>query len=71
MLQAAAREKNGLKILADALAACRNDAGCAKQRLDASVYHGVSGELRFDAYGDVILPIVLKTVRQGRFAAIK
>jgi branched-chain amino acid transport system substrate-binding protein len=34
-------------------------------------YHGVTGTIRFDINGDVVKPIVLKIVRNGRFTKLQ
>ena len=34
-------------------------------------YHGVTGTIRFDANGDVVKPIVLKTIHNGRFLRLQ
>ena len=34
------------------------------------VYHGVTGDIRFDANGDVIRGVIFKTVKDGKFVPL-
>jgi branched-chain amino acid transport system substrate-binding protein len=67
----AALSYDGLKILALALRQCGSDANCVKRYLyDLKPYHGVTGTTEFDDKGDVVKPILMKTVDKGRFVPV-
>ena len=49
----------------------RLDGAALKQVLESmGEYVGVSGSIRFDENGDVVKPIRIKTVRNGRFESL-
>lgn len=59
----------GLHLLAPILRACGAKTDCIKTKLYAlENYEGVTGATRFDEMGDVVKPILIKTVRNGEFA---
>lgn len=65
----AALAYDGIRIIAETLTQCGSDTSCIKSRLyDVKGFPGVTGPTTFDDHGDVIKPIVIKTVRQRKFA---
>ncbi|MDI6734006.1 MAG: ABC transporter substrate-binding protein [Patescibacteria group bacterium] len=54
-------------IIADALKECGVNTDCIKTALYATSYDGVSGLIKFDSNGDPVIPIVVKTVKNGQF----
>src|SRR6266850_2020278 len=59
---------DGLKIIEGALTKCGNDTSCIKSYLYATHdYQGVTGTTSFDEKGDVVKPILIKTVQSGAF----
>jgi branched-chain amino acid transport system substrate-binding protein len=54
-------------ILADSLKQCGVDTNCIKAALYSTNYDGVTGLVKFDSNGDPIIPIIVKTVKNGRF----
>lgn len=59
---------DGLHIIAHVIGECGNNTSCIKEGLySIRNFPGVTGETTFDSYGDVIKPIMIKTVRDGRF----
>jgi branched-chain amino acid transport system substrate-binding protein len=54
-------------ILANSLKRCGVNTDCIKATLYSTNYNGVSGLIKFDSNGDPIIPIVVKTVKSGRF----
>lgn len=67
----AALSYDGLKILALALRQCGSDANCVKKYLyDLKPYQGVTGTTEFDDKGDVVKPILIKTVDKGHFVPV-
>ena len=62
---------DGTYIIANAMKQCcqntKCDTVCIKNRLYQTDYNGVVGRVRFDKNGDPIIPIVMKTVKNGRF----
>lgn len=67
----AANAYDALKILVKAIEKCGGDAKnveCIKNELyKVRNYHGASGVLSFDENGDVHKPIIIKTIRNGKF----
>lgn len=63
-----AQTYDALKLLAHAIET-GGLAGPAIQRALASVrgFHGVTGDITFDANGDVVKPVTIKKVKNGRF----
>lgn len=65
----AALAYDGLMIIASGLRQCGSGAVCLRDYLYSVRDHpGVTGTTSFDEKGDVIKPIIIKTVRDGRFA---
>jgi branched-chain amino acid transport system substrate-binding protein len=58
---------DGTYIIANALKKCGEDTECIKQALYDTEYNGVTGKITFDENGDPIIPIVMKTVKNGQF----
>lgn len=54
-------------IIANAMKKCKVDTGCIKTELYNTNYNGVSGNITFDKNGDPIIPVVIKTVKNGQF----
>ena len=54
-------------IIANALEKCGEDTACIKEELYRTEYEGATGLVSFDGNGDPIIPIVMKTVRDGKF----
>ncbi len=64
----AALAYDGLNIVGDGLKRCGSDSACLKDYLySVHDYKGVTGATSFDDKGDVVKPIVIKTVRNGQF----
>jgi branched-chain amino acid transport system substrate-binding protein len=64
----AALAYDGLMIVADVLKKVGPDGPRIKEELyKVKDFPGVTGETTFDDHGDVIKPIVIKTVRKGKF----
>ncbi len=61
----------GTHIIADALKACGEDTQCIKDYLYELEYSGILGGVSFDSKGDPNVPIVMKTVKDGKFVAIE
>ncbi len=57
-------------IVTQAIERCDTDTKCIKNTLYKTSYDGVSGRIRFDINGDPILPIVIKTVKNGEFVKL-
>lgn len=59
---------DGIYIIAHVLKEYGESADGIKEGLyNVKNFRGVTGETAFDSYGDVIKPIIIKTVRNGRF----
>ncbi len=58
---------DGVHIIAGALKKCSTNTECIKNYLYNVSYDGVSGTITFDENGDPHLPIVIKTVKNGKF----
>ena len=60
---------DAMRIIADAVKNCRGDnSECIKGYLyQVKDYPGVGGTTSFDQNGDVIKPVILKTVKNGQF----
>jgi branched-chain amino acid transport system substrate-binding protein len=59
---------DGLNVISDGLRKCSNDTVCLKTYLYSTHdYNGVTGKTSFDEKGDVVKPILIKTVRNGQF----
>jgi branched-chain amino acid transport system substrate-binding protein len=63
---------DGTYIIANALKTCYKEnekinTDCVKDQLYKTEYDGVIGKVTFDKNGDPIIPIVMKTVRNGQF----
>lgn len=54
-------------IIASAMEKCEINTDCIKTELYNTNYSGVSGNITFDKNGDPIIPIVIKTVKNGQF----
>ena len=64
----AALAYDGLNIIVVGLKQCGANSTCLKEYLySVKNYAGVTGKTSFDEAGDVVKPIVIKTVREGRF----
>ena len=59
---------DAVHILAPLLSSCGKDTTCIKDGLyKVHAYPGVSGITSFDQYGDVVKPIMMKTIKNQRF----
>lgn len=58
---------DGTYIIANALKKCGEDTTCIKKELYATEYNGVTGKVTFDKNSDPIIPIVIKTIKNGKF----
>ena len=59
---------DGLNVISAGLRKCSNDTTCIKNYLYSTHdYSGVTGRTSFDEKGDVVKPIIIKTVRNGEF----
>ncbi|MEK6960356.1 MAG: penicillin-binding protein activator [Nanoarchaeota archaeon] len=58
---------DGFKIVSEALKKCGEDTNCIKSALYDTRHNGVMGEISFDEKGDPHMPIIMKTVRDGKF----
>ncbi|MFH1097443.1 MAG: ABC transporter substrate-binding protein [Candidatus Desantisbacteria bacterium] len=68
----AALAYDGMRIIAYVLKKCGENPEAIKNNLyNIKNYPGVTGPTTFDDKGDVIKPIVIKTVKNGRFVKIK
>jgi len=69
----AANAYDALKILAITIEKCGGeDVECIKDELyKVKNYHGASGVLSFDENGDVHKPIIIKTIKNGKFVEYK
>lgn len=64
----AALAYDGIRIIAQVLCHCGDNPSCIKDQLhQIKDFPGVTGPTTFDSHGGVIKPIVIKTVRNGRF----
>lgn len=64
----AALAYDGIRIIAEVMKKCGSDATCIKDELyKVKDFPGVTGSTTFDDHGDVVKPIVIKTVRNGAF----
>ncbi len=64
----AANSFDALMLISRAMRKCDEDTSCIKEFLyNVKNYQGASGTLSFDSKGDVLKPIALKTVRNGKF----
>jgi branched-chain amino acid transport system substrate-binding protein len=54
-------------IIANAMKKCETNTDCIKTELYNTNYNGVSGNITFDKNGDPIIPIIIKTVKNGKF----
>lgn len=64
----AALAYDGLMIIAGGLKQCGANSACLKDYLyTVKDYKGVTGATSFDEKGDVVKPIVIKTVKNGQF----
>lgn len=64
----AALAYDAVRIIANVLEKCANDTECIKTELyDINDFPGVTGMTTFDDRGDVVKPIVIKTVRNAKF----
>ena len=54
-------------IIANAMQKCNQETGCIKEELYKTDYNGIVGKIIFDSNGDPIIPIVIKTVKNGKF----
>jgi len=59
---------DGLTAIIENIKKCGDDATCIKDRLyQTRNLPGVTGTTTFDDHGDVIKPILIKTVANGKF----
>lgn len=59
---------DGIRIIAERLKKCGADPKCIKDELYmVKDFPGITGAISFDEYGEVKMPIVIKTVRNGQF----
>jgi len=57
-----------VKIIAEKLNTCGADPNCIKNELyKTKDFPGLTGPISFDSYGEVNMPIFIKTVRNGKF----
>lgn len=64
----AALAYDGLNIIAEGLKRCGSDSNCLKNYLySVRDYRGVTGVTSFDEKGDVVKPIIIKIVENGKF----
>ena len=62
---------DGLRIIAKVLKECNTDKECIKDALYRTQnFPGVTGLTSFDDHGDVIKPIYIKTIKNGKFKTI-
>jgi branched-chain amino acid transport system substrate-binding protein len=67
----AALAYDALFIIASILRRCGENPDCIKKELyGTQKFPGVTGLTSFDDHGDVIKPIVIRTIRRGRFVTI-
>jgi len=64
----AALAYDGIRIIAHVLRKCESNSECIKNELyKVKDFPGVTGPTTFDDHGDVVKPIIIKTVRNGKF----
>jgi len=57
-----------IKIIAEKLKSCGTDTDCIKNELyKTKNFQGLTGPIGFDSYGEVNMPIFIKTVKNGNF----
>ncbi|MDO8661548.1 MAG: penicillin-binding protein activator [Candidatus Woesearchaeota archaeon] len=61
----------GVQLLAKILEKCGENTSCIKDELYLTNYEGVSGKITFDQNGDPQIPIVMKTVKNGKFVQVE
>ncbi len=62
---------DGLKVITKVLEQCNTDRECIKNTLyKTQNFLGVTGLTSFDDHGDVVKPIYIKTVKDGKFKTI-
>ena len=67
----AALAYDGLKIITNVLKKCGMDKECIKKGLYATQnYRGVTGITSFDDHGDIIKPIYIKTIKNGKIITL-
>ena len=67
----AANAYDSLVFMAKAIEECDRDSDCIRDYLyDIKDYEGVSGIITFDEYGDVVKPLIIKTVKNGEFVEV-
>ncbi len=67
----AANSYDALMLAAEAIEMCEEDTSCIKDELyEVKNYSGASGVLSFDENGDVIKPLIIKTVKDGKFVSV-
>ena len=50
----------------------KTDGESIRQYLDSmGIYNGVTGQIKFDANGDVTKPVIFKTVKGGKFVVLQ
>jgi branched-chain amino acid transport system substrate-binding protein len=57
---------DGYKMLEKIIDVCKKDNECIKQELDVVSYKGVSGDIEFDEFGDVIKSFKIKRFKEGK-----
>jgi branched-chain amino acid transport system substrate-binding protein len=67
----AALAYDGMRIISTAMQECGEDSVCIKEELyKVNDFPGVTGPTTFDEHGDVIKPIVIKTVKNQEFVKL-
>lgn len=62
---------DSLYLIVKAIELCNNNTDCAKQQLENTKnFDGVSGNIAFDKNGDVIKPIIIKEIKDGKFVKV-
>lgn len=63
----AATAFDAFHILYNQIKKCGDDPKCIRNELYTEKYTGVLGETSFDRNGDVMIPIIIKTIKNGKF----
>lgn len=61
---------DGVFIVAETLRKCGENTACIKDALYNTRNEGVNGTITFDSNGDPLMPIILKTVKDGKFVQL-
>ncbi len=63
---------DGIRIIGEVLKKCNNNSQCIKNELyKIKDFKGITGNISFDKYGEVTVPIFIKTVKNGEFVLYK